>query len=80
MSDLYPVPDDARARALIDKARYDERYQRSVEDNEGFWAEQAQRIDWIRPFTQVKDVLIREGRFAYPLVPGRHSERLLQLH
>jgi acetyl-CoA synthetase len=31
-------------------------YAKSVEDNEGFWAEQAQRIDWIKPFTKVKDV------------------------
>ena len=56
MSDLYPVPDDARKRALIDEARYNEMYQRSVDDNEAFWAEQAKRIDWIKPFTKVKDV------------------------
>jgi acetyl-CoA synthetase len=31
-------------------------YRRSVEDNESFWAEQAQRLDWIKPFTKVKDV------------------------
>jgi acetyl-CoA synthetase len=31
-------------------------YRRSVEDNESFWAEQAERLDWIKPFTKVKDV------------------------
>ncbi len=53
---LYPVPESTRARSLIDAAKYDEWYARSVEDNEGFWSEQAQRIDWIKPFSKVKDV------------------------
>jgi len=30
-------------------------YQRSISDPEGFWAEQAARIDWFEPFTQVLD-------------------------
>ena len=53
---IYPVPEATRKRALIDKARYEEMYAKSIEDNEAFWAEQAQRIDWIKPFTKVKDV------------------------
>jgi acetyl-CoA synthetase len=53
---LYPVPEAVKDRALIDKAGYEAMYARSVEDNEGFWAEQAQRIDWMKPFTKVKDV------------------------
>ncbi len=53
---IYPVQEATKKRALIDKARYEEMYARSVEDNEAFWAEQAQRIDWIKPFTKVKDV------------------------
>ena len=56
MTDIYPVTDEVRARALIDAAGYEKMYARSVEDNEGFWAEQAGRIDWIKPFTKVKDV------------------------
>ncbi len=56
MTDIYPVKDEVRARALIDAAGYEKMYTRSVEDNEGFWAEQAGRIDWITPFTKVKDV------------------------
>jgi acetyl-CoA synthetase len=56
MSKIYGVPEATQKRALIDKAGYDAMYERSVADNEGFWAEQAQRIDWIKPFTQVKDV------------------------
>ncbi len=53
---FYPVPESVKARALIDEAGYEEVYKRSVEDNEGFWKEQARRVDWIKPFTKVKDV------------------------
>jgi acetyl-CoA synthetase len=56
MSEIYPVSTETKARALIDASGYDELYAKSVADNEGFWAEQAKRIDWIKPFTQVKDV------------------------
>ena len=52
----YEVSAETASRALIDKTGYDEMYKRSVEDNKGFWAEQAERIDWIKPFTKVKDV------------------------
>ena len=45
-----------KKRALIDQARYEAMYARSIEDNEGFWSEQAQRVDWIKPFSVVKDV------------------------
>ena len=53
---IYPVPEKVKARALIDEVGYREMYARSVDDNEAFWAEQAQRIDWMKPFCSVKDV------------------------
>ncbi len=56
MSRVYPVSSDTKARALLDEAAYDKLYASSVNDNEGFWAEQAKRIDWIKPFSKVKDV------------------------
>ena len=56
MTKVYPVPDAVRQRAHIDSDKYDAMYQQSVDDNEGFWAEQAGRIDWIKPFNNVKDV------------------------
>jgi len=52
---IHPVPEEWAANALIDAAKYEQMYRRSVEDPEGFWREEAQRIDWIRPFTRVKD-------------------------
>ncbi|MCP5093595.1 MAG: acetate--CoA ligase [Gammaproteobacteria bacterium] len=54
--EFYPVPEAVKQRALIDEAQYEAMYAHSVEDNEGFWAEQAQRVDWIKPFTKIKDV------------------------
>ena len=56
MTKIYAVDSATASRALIDAAGYEEMYKKSVTDNEGFWAEQAQRIDWIKPFTKVKDV------------------------
>jgi acetyl-CoA synthetase len=56
MEKTYPVPAETAANAWIDNDGYERMYRQSIEDNEGFWAEQGQRIDWIKPFTQVKDV------------------------
>ena len=53
---VYPVPESVAKDAWIDNDQYLEMYQRSVGDPEGFWSEQAGRIDWIKPFTKVKDV------------------------
>ena len=51
-----PVPDSMAASAWTDNTRYEALYQQSVEDPEGFWAEQGRRLDWLRPYSQVKDV------------------------
>ncbi len=56
MTKTYAVDSATAARALIDAAGYEEMYHKSVTDSEGFWSEQAQRIDWIKPFTKVRDV------------------------
>ncbi len=61
---VYPVPAQWAANALIDEARYQEMYRHSISDPEGFWREQAQRIDWIRPFTRVKDTSFQEHDFG----------------
>ena len=56
MSDkIYEIPAEWKQRGFIDEAKYQEMYQRSVKDPNGFWGEQAKRIDWIRPFTKVKN-------------------------
>jgi len=55
-SKIYPIPESVRKRALIDEAGYKERYAASIADPDAFWRKEAQRIDWIEPFTEVKDV------------------------
>jgi acetyl-CoA synthetase len=51
----YPVSPLWKDRALIDLAKYREIYDWSVTDPDSFWAEEAHRIDWIKPFTRVKN-------------------------
>ena len=53
---IYPVPKEVASRAWVDKAAYHDIYRRSVEDPEGFWLEHGQRLDWIRPYSQIRDV------------------------
>jgi acetyl-CoA synthetase len=58
MSDtaFFPVPDETAASAWIDAAKYQRMYEDSIADPQRFWAEHGRRIDWIKPFTKVKDV------------------------
>ncbi|MCE2493759.1 MAG: acetate--CoA ligase [Alphaproteobacteria bacterium] len=53
---LYPVPEDWKSRTLCDNDSYLRMYEQSIADPEAFWAEQGKRIDWIKPYTKVKDV------------------------
>ena len=54
--DLYPVPEELAKTAWADKASYQAMYRASIEDPAAFWGEHGKRIDWIKPYTQVKDV------------------------
>ncbi|NNE05743.1 MAG: acetate--CoA ligase [Xanthomonadales bacterium] len=56
MSTIHPVIPAAAERARVSQAQYEELYRMSISDNEGFWATQARRISWIKPFSRVKDV------------------------
>jgi acetyl-CoA synthetase len=60
----YPVPADWAASALFDEAGYAAHYRRSVDEPEAFWAEQARRVDWMRPFTTVKQTSFHEADFG----------------
>jgi acetyl-CoA synthetase len=53
---VYPVPAAFAANAHIDAERYAAMYRRSVEDPEGFWAEQAESfLTWSQPWQRVLD-------------------------
>ena len=58
---IYDVPEFWAKRALIDGAKYDAMYAQSVSDSDGFWGEHGKRIDWITPYTKVKDVSYAPG-------------------
>ena len=52
----HPVPEAFAKQANLTPEKYAEMYEASIEDPEGFWAEHGKRIEWMKPFTQVKDV------------------------
>jgi len=57
MSDsVIPVPEEWKDRAFMTRAQYDAAYAASVKDPDGYWGKQAARLDWIKPFTKVKNV------------------------
>lgn len=58
MSDntYFPVPESVAKSAHVDNDGYLAMYEKSIKDPEGFWAEHGKRVDWSKPFTQVKDV------------------------
>ena len=56
MSDkVYPVPAEWKSRAFVDNDKYLEMYDRSIKDPVGFWGEMGKRLDWIKPYTKVKN-------------------------
>jgi acetyl-CoA synthetase len=52
---LYPVTDAALARTYLSNEQYLQMYQQSINEPELFWAEHGRRLDWITPYTKVKD-------------------------
>ncbi|MDF2114608.1 acetate--CoA ligase [Roseiarcaceae bacterium H3SJ34-1] len=51
----YPVSPEWAKRAYVDDAKYKDMYARSVKDPDGFWGEEGKRLDWIKPYTKVKN-------------------------
>ncbi len=58
---VVPVSQEAAKNAWCDEAEYFRLYGQSIDDPEGFWAEQGKRIDWFTPYTKVKDVSFGPG-------------------
>jgi len=55
-NDIHPVPKEFAQQAWVDHEKYQTMYKASIDDPESFWREHGQRLDWIKPYTQVKDV------------------------
>jgi acetyl-CoA synthetase len=52
---LYPVSAEWASRAYVDEAKYNAMYEASVKAPDAFWGEHGKRIDWMKPFTKVKN-------------------------
>ena len=63
MANIYPVPTKWAQTAYLDAAGYAAAYAQSLNDPDGFWRKEAARIDWIKPFTKVKDTSFNEQDF-----------------
>jgi len=53
---MISVTQEWASRAHVDNAKYIDMYRVSVADPVAFWREHGKRIDWIRPYTKIKDV------------------------
>ncbi len=54
-SKLIKVKSNVAAKAYINKEQYVSMYKESIEYPDFFWKKQAQRLDWIKPFTKVRN-------------------------
>ncbi|VAW16034.1 Acetyl-CoA synthetase, partial [hydrothermal vent metagenome] len=59
--EIFNPPQNIVKNTHVTAEQYEEMYARSIADPDGFWAEQAKRLDWITPFTKVKNT-----SFEYP--------------
>ena len=76
----FPPSAETVKRAHVTADDYAQMYAASVSDPDAFWAEHGKRIDWIKPYTKVKNTRFHPGQCRYQLVRGRHAERRRQLH
>ncbi len=61
---LYPVPAEWRARAYVDAQGYADGYAQSLTDPDAYWRKEAARLDWMTPFTRVKEASFDEADFG----------------
>ncbi len=67
---IYPVPEMMSGSANIDDATYKRLYQESLDNPETFWAEQAQRLDWIEPWQIVKETSFQRNSISIKWFSG----------
>ncbi len=54
-ADIVPVKPEIEAKALVNRARYEDMYQRAAASPDEFWAEECKRIAWIKQPTKIKN-------------------------
>jgi acetyl-CoA synthetase len=60
---IYKIPEEFAALAHLRNADYQRLYQESVRDPNGFWSRMGRRIDWIQPYSKVRDTSFDEQDF-----------------
>ncbi len=63
MDKVYPVSPDVAQSAIVSAEAYERMYREAAEDPDGFWSREAQRLEWMKPFTEVKDTSFHEQDF-----------------
>ena len=60
---IFKLNEEWSKNALINADQYESKYLKSFNNNEEFWKEQGNRIDWITPYTKIKDVSYQQKDF-----------------
>ena len=53
---VFKVSEKWSKQAYVNKSKYEKKYKLSIKNNEDFWAKEGKRINWIKPYTKIKDV------------------------
>jgi len=53
---VFPPSNEFISKTLINKTMYEEMYEKSISDPDGFWGEVGHRVNWIKPYSKVKNV------------------------
>ena len=53
---IFKTKKDWISKATVNKSQYEKKYKTSLSDNDGFWKKEGKRINWIKPYTKIKDV------------------------
>ena len=62
MKSLYSATSSEAAKnANVSQAEFEKRYQESIENPNEFWGEEGKRLDWITPYTKVKNTSFQRG-------------------
>jgi acetyl-CoA synthetase len=59
-NEVYPINPSLEKNALITPQKYKDMYQQSVQDPEGFWAQEAERLHWFKKWDKVKNTSFKK--------------------
>ncbi len=66
MTEVFDIPQNIASRCLINQAQYEAMYEKSIEEPDVFWSEQAETfLDWTRRWDQVSQADMQQGRIAW---------------